>query len=1069
MAKRIQKLAAMLITLSICLNIIAMPASSADRPGPRSHHSTVTVNITDRAGRPIGQRTTTKTTTISEPPGGYREKTETRTDWNTSQTEGSAKDPVTEDNTTVTEDNTVVTEVTGTEQSTDHISSDHSTGVQTYSGETSGSETTTITDTTTTTTTTTDVLLDESTTEPLSTVQDQLEEGDWQPPETTGGTPWISTGSESTGYVQEGEKTTTDHGTTPLDPGNDPLDTGDVTLDMEAPTGTDTVYTASESFFLTIEEAIANNISYRENEVLEDGAVVEYRYDDSGNVIGYSIVRYTPTSSTSNTTPEAGTPAQAVNTGSEVRTYTKPEGYTPCVDQPILDEDGNTIGTKTIEEILDNQGNVIGYTITEHILSSGDDLPDGTTEELEVPDPVRTLPERPVAPRPVTVDGLTTTVTVEDIVENGEVVGYKTTTRVTDEQGNEVSSESESIYGTVTTQKSTLTSTPERSEITTTTVTTVYGTLLTQNYSVDTPGTTTNINTRDVTNDIYELVETEDGLFFLYEGKMYQVQAISGHGTMNMTSVSPQLGLTPSGDGKIDESTDLRNPHYNDYVDVTHNNGDVDVGDGYDYKYVGYGLESSITARTTNSNGTLVHQFKLQDEDGNFHYVLCADFNTTAHRGADYNMQNVMDATYYSSEDAQHIQAIVTNGYWGTESGVGSLDTVKAFLKEHSDLSDELIDDLTPGEALTATQAALWYYGHSSDSAALNDTNAAKQQYTGTYSWSSDGSRVWNYKDLDADETARVDALYQALIGLDPDTIADGSTELLSTRNFATETQLVIKEKATENGTVKTDANGNEKYIADLTFSLDVKKSDLTGNLVVTVSDADGNVLRTEQIATDSSNLVGKLLADGSTSDTEHTYTIKDLEVTEGVTIDLNLSGTQNISQGAYLYSAEVYSTSQTFVGLGSGTHNVNLNVQMEFNVVDPEAQIRHTTETWSEKEVITESFTKTDYYRQEKPGTLTSQTVTVNTKVYSTNVQVDVTEQKTTKHRDWRSAYQYSLTPISGGDGTDDPDDPDVPDKDAPRADAPKTGDITTVLAMVSLFSAGGLVVLNRKREDEE
>ena len=36
-------------------------------------------------------------------------------------------------------------------------------------------------------------------------------------------------------------------------------------------------------------------------------------------------------------------------------------------------------------------------------------------------------------------------------------------------------------------------------------------------------------------------------------------------------------------------------------------------------------------------------------------------------------------------------------------------------------------------------------------------------------------------------------------------------------------------------------------------------------------------------------------------------------------------------------------------------------------------------------------------------------------------------------------------------------------------RADAPKTGDITLALAAVSLFSAGGLLVLNRKREDEE
>lgn len=1082
MAKRMRKMMAMLMALSLCFSTIVLPAVADEivPEPPADSGTTVTVEITDSIGTPIGEKVTTTTTTSDS----SSTTTNTQSNWNTQQTQDSSQEPVTNGNTTVTQTNTVITDVTGSENSTDKVE-DLGNGVQNYSGTTTGSETTTITDTTTTTTTTTNALQSDVTGETQTTIDNKIEEGSWSDLQKTDDGQWQSTGTTGDGYVQDGEKTTTNNGTTSVDVDNDPLKNTDVTLQMDAPTGDSTESTDSKQLFIAIEDALANDITYTDGQKLEDGSVVKYQYDANNNVIGYTITKITPTGSTNNNTPTPGTSGEPVKAGGEVKTYVKPEGYTPCVDAPIVDENGKTIGTRTVEEILDENKNVIGYTITEKVITTPGNLPNKSTEELDVPEPVRTLPERPVAPAPVTKDGLTTTVTVEDIVENGETVGYKTTKTVTDENGNEVSTESESIYGTVTSYKSTLTKTPERDEVTTTTVTTVYGTLTTQNYTVTTPGTTVNTSTRDVTNEIYELVETKDGLYFLFEGKMYQVQAITStnpddisHGTMNVTSVSPQLNLTPSGDGSISESTDLRNPHYNNYVDVTYGEGySVDVGDGYDYKYVGYGLESSITARTTNPNGTLVHQFKLQDEDGNFHYVLCADFNTTAYRDADYNMQNVMDATYYSSDNARHIQAIVTNGYWGTSSGVGSLDAVKNFLKEKSDLDDALIDNMTHGEALTATQAAIWYYGHSSNSPVLNNTNAAKKQYDGSYYWDN-GSRVWNYKDLSDSEIARVDALYQALINLDPNTVADGSTELLNTNNFATETQLIVKEKATtETGNVKTDAAGNEKYITDLTFSLDVKKSDLTGNLVVTVSDENGNVIRTEQIATDSSNLVGKLLADGTTSTTEQSYTIRNLEVAEGVKINLNLSGTQNIAQGAYLYSAEVYSDSQTFVGLGYGSQEVNLNVQMEFTVTDPEAKVKHTTQKWSEKSVEKESYTKTDNYKKEKLGTQTNQTVTVNTKVFGTNVQQDVTQQETVQHRQWKNSYFYSIMTIwdedGGGGGGDNGGKQGknilIDDEEVPLAAAPKTGDITTVLAAMSLFSAGGLVVLNRKREDEE
>ena len=57
---------------------------------------------------------------------------------------------------------------------------------------------------------------------------------------------------------------------------------------------------------------------------------------------------------------------------------------------------------------------------------------------------------------------------------------------------------------------------------------------------------------------------------------------------------------------------------------------------------------------------------------------------------------------------------------------------------------------------------------------------------------------------------------------------------------------------------------------------------------------------------------------------------------------------------------------------------------------------------------------------------------------------------------RDWESYYDYTVTDLSQRDDNVDP------------ADPPKTGDTTLILALVSLFSGGGLVLMNRKKEEE-
>ena len=296
---------------------------------------------------------------------------------------------------------------------------------------------------------------------------------------------------------------------------------------------------------------------------------------------------------------------------------------------------------------------------------------------------------------------------------------------------------------------------------------------------------------------------------------------------------------------------------------------------------------------------------------------------------------------------------------------------------------------------------------------------------------------------------------------MDPDSVENNTTEFITEDNFAEEVKLTIKEKATDSdGSVKVDSNsGNEKYVTDLTFSLDVKKSDITGNLKITVVDQYGNTLAERQLATDDSNFLGQLLAEDTAG--SGTYTIKDLEIAEGVTVSLNLSGTQNLNQGVYLYTAAVYSDSQTFVGIASGERTVDLSVNMKFSVTDPQAQVKNTTNTWTEEETVTKAYTKTDNYAQYQEGTESSETVVVTTEVYGTTVKTDVTTKTTDKHRDWEYEYKYKLKPIDGDDEFYN-----IPDEEVPLANAPKTGDISLIWVILSGLSAGGLVLL-RKRED--
>ena len=554
-----------------------------------------------------------------------------------------------------------------------------------------------------------------------------------------------------------------------------------------------------------------------------------------------------------------------------------------------------------ITEIKDSDGTVIGYEITKTTVSSVSD-PDSKTEAEG--QPVTTVTEgQPARPQAGTVTdqatGNVTTVTVDEIygvgADAGKVIGYHTTTVVTDASGRQLSTREESIWGTRTTT-TTVEETPETTETVskekvTTTTTTVY--------------------TKGVTKEKVEITATNREV----KASMTDVAEKKGHGNVDMDSLVPDL------ENKKDGSLDKRNDLYNRVNQI------VEKGDfkEHPYQWLGeYGLESAIRVEAGEEPSWQPHQFVLEDENGQKYYVYCADFEVSPQEGWYYDMVNVEDATYYDTEEAEHIRAIASNGYWGTNSGQGSLEAVKQLLRdakkaEKVTLSDDEIDALTPGEALTATQAAIWKFGNSGDT---------EQDPKNIVGWYYKGGNDFNYNySNDA-----VQQLYNYLITLKEAPTPDTT---LITKEDITGASITVKDKVQDGKDSDSDI-----YNTSVSFTLAVIPSQVNNDLVVNVYDGDGTLIATKRLAGDDSQTNYGVIR----PDANGTYTIDGLELEEGVNITLNLNGTQNLDQGVYLYTSEVRTgasqpDSQTFVGISSGKRDVNLSVELTFDVTEPTAK----------------------------------------------------------------------------------------------------------------------------------
>ena len=441
-------------------------------------------------------------------------------------------------------------------------------------------------------------------------------------------------------------------------------------------------------------------------------------------------------------------------------------------------------------------------------------------------------------------------------------------------------------------------------------------------------------------------------------------------------------------------------------------------------------------------NGSRPRTFMLMDKNGNKVYGYCCDMDTSAVNGEWYHYTNLEDSDYYASEESpDHIRSIVMNGYWGTsdipkEDGsyeLGSLESIKANLRkaiedgtmenEVIELTEtneagetvtvsktmmELLDGMTEGEALLATQAAIWSYS--------NGHLGALDGKDGTVIIDPDGY-VWNHNpnsDSKAGEalndfgSARVDFLYKWLIALETE---EESTVVITDQSSFEDVNLLVHEKDAEAEANKDDNKDNDVYNVDLTFKLAFVPGD-DDDLVVYLLDSENNPIKDK----DGNPIIKRLAGENSEGqdyddirpEADGSYVLKGLKLSENqdFDFDLRLEGTQYLEKGVYVYTAVGgRDVSQSFVGIAEGKRNVDVSMGM--------------------------------------------------------TIRFDVDENhKVVAEKHWRSSHDPVTEDKNPPIRFRTPG-PVIPDEPVPLADVPQTGDISVLWFAMILFSGCGLCAL--------
>ena len=1110
MKTMMRRLTALVMVLSFCTGILVLPAA-AEEAQPQETTTTVTVEITGSSGEVIGEKTTTTTTvesgstttettkttttdttgtvtgegtsstttqveTTQTETGGSQ--TDTEKTWESTQTEyGPVTEAAPDENTTQKTEGDTQTVVEGSSEKQDHVEpTDEGTH---YFGSETGQETTTVTDTSTTTTTKTNQILSSETEDTKTTKSGYQEYHDWINTyllDKYGN--WKKSGAyihDPKGFQKiDGSESDPVNTEKEEDLVEDPLAKTDVKLEMDAPTG-NKEYTESDK-----EIVIVNLIDLIPPEsdtvkhVYENGVLVGY--------ITYSNEQISPESDNNPIIPDdtPKTDADYTPVGEVSVTKVKPAEPIPNTS----DDDHITIDTQ-ITELDNNCGYHVVETkvITTDYMGEGMDPLSGDQNDFVIPPVIPEdaipyssnsyiqLPKRSDESETTDSNGNTTKVTVEELRdENDNLIGFKTTTRVADKDGNLISNESTSEYGSITTFKSTTTLDPKTNEVTIVTESVIMGLLAIQEYEAQTKGNKDIRSTRDADQDIYQIinpketyqmVETEDGLIFLYQGKLYRVldesTNDSSRDVINRDTVSLNSFIDGAGEGAANDLRTSKDSSTGYYTGGT-KGYNVDGA----WTLTGHGLFSDLEVKEINGNEHTTKQFEIQKEnaDGTIEkrFVYCVEMGTdlSFSDGSDYGVKD-----YYTDRGADgendppwtdatgtiaQLRSVALNGFWGTEEGLGSLQAVKDLMRRNG---VEGWEELTPGMAVTATQVAIWEFG------AKNSGQFGGYDENGNPYLDSSGDPLnaqngyeFIYRDngtdgIDADKMEIVEALRDLLVRLAYDE-EEGKTEEIDGSD-------VVGGAITLKNKISDGENDADVYNTDISFTLDVSTSSLNGDLIVDVQVGGESVGRARLAGNDDMPTLfnfGRIYP-VKDEDGNYVYTIEDVELAAGVVVDLRLTGTQHLDDGIYIFENATW---QDFIGLSTLERDVDMTISMEFRVEDP--QIVQTEQSWEESKTDKEGYVRTDLFHKERNGTETTENMTVTTAVYGTTVQSDVTTTVTKVEREWEKYYDYTV--------------PDPDDSEKDPADPPKTGDTTLILALVSLFSGTGLVVLNGKKKEE-
>lgn len=662
----------------------------------------------------------------------------------------------------------------------------------------------------------------------------------------------------------------------------------------------------------------------------EDGAVTwatDNRGEDGGTVTDITV--------TTGATDESGKTAT-----SYVRTVTAPDGST---------------STETVRCVRDAEGRIVGYDIETMRVETAPDA--GTTP----PDASSASGAQSAtsAAKTITVTSVELpakpTAAVTDYYDDGSVKNGEVVLELCDADGNVIG------YTVVTKKDGVTVSCTEPvlgRYVVTTTVEEDLGNGLRKRTTTKTYSTRVDISAESGSVGAGERSLT---------GWMDEVTGSDTNGKLEGTFV-------PGKENNKTHTTDFENDLFNrKKTDIV----GYDTGENVPrIQYLGeISLESAIrvSAYAKNDDGNGYHSitsgqahiFILQDgpdteeKKANRYYVYCCDYDTLAKHGVSYNVQRLEDADYYSHTNNEgkaknQIRSIVLNGYWGVENKggaenptPGSLDAFKKMLVDNGAITAEQAASLTDGMALTATQAAIWYYGSSDHNQSLSTTDIVGVYCAGydknrnliTEGTENEDGKKIEVEAFNAKEKI-VNLIYQYLINIDdkglPGRKATADNSLMNAKDFAQNLKLTVGAK---------DANGD--YDTTITFSMAEVSSATKNDLVVYIKNNDTTLYGYRLCGDGKDDAANNIKT--ATKNADGTYTLEHVYLPGGtnVNLKLNLSGTQIIENGALLFSCtQGYTAGQTFIGGGMYTKDIDYSVNFGFEVHDPAVLLASTAAT---------------------------------------------------------------------------------------------------------------------------